>query len=281
MNATTPTARCSEHGLERSTARPHFRWGDARCPRCRTLARKGAYKARCSVRSRPRLARAVRSAAERGPDRPLRDGECIGATSTLRWNRSRWFTSRRDRKRERACSRPRRNAARDGRRGARRHSRSAAQVGPFHCLYCRGINARIGKKTLSSKARGDREERWFSFLGFDAFMRRMEEAVRLSSEAAAPTVVAPALSAGYGQSAYPKDVLLRVVEDRAQDLMTRAAAADALSGIDLAERARVRTVAATTASADLREQLEVLAESEDASGDLTPPHRLRAIRAER
>jgi len=59
MNATTPTARCSEHGLELSTARPHFRWGNARCPTCRTLARKGAYKARCRDPHRIDLVRAL------------------------------------------------------------------------------------------------------------------------------------------------------------------------------------------------------------------------------
>lgn len=121
---------------------------------------------------------------------------------------------------------------------------------------------------LAFKAAGEPEEQWWCSSGFDTFWRRIEDAEHRTSETAPAIAIAPTLTTGYRQSTYPNDVLLRVVEDHGQDIATRTAAADALhSVLESHERDRVREVAATTASADLRRHLEELADSDAEATD--------------
>jgi uncharacterized repeat protein (TIGR03803 family) len=147
---------------------------------------------------------------------------------------------------------------------------------PFHAIEW--VRA-LGPKVLSFQVRGEAEVRWFSFVGFDTFVHRVEEARRLAdSQSGAPPVLAATSVNDYRQSAYPKEVLLRVVEDGGQNVVTRATAADALRfRLEPEERERVRTVAATTASADLRQHFEDLAASEDEVlyAEKVPAQRLR------
>jgi hypothetical protein len=139
-----------------------------------------------------------------------------------------------------------------------------------------------GSKVLSFKARGEAEWRWFSFIGFGGFVHRIEEAQRLvssQSEGAGQAVLAAptAAVADYRQPDYPNAVLLRVVEDGSQPVMARTNAADALRyRLEPEERERVRRVAATTASADLRHHFEELAAS-DAGAEHLEAERRRSI----
>jgi hypothetical protein len=107
-------------------------------------------------------------------------------------------------------------------------------------------------------------------------LQRIAEARSLSAEVAEATPalgIAPALAGrpnvDYRAAAYPKDLLLRVAEDVSQSAEARAAAAAALTDLDDDERARVRIAASTTASPELREQLERVGDPEAVKGPRT------------
>lgn len=100
--------------------------------------------------------------------------------------------------------------------------------------------------------------------GHDAFLARLADARRLAECARAATpAIATLAEDGYRSPAYPKDVLLRIVEDPTQGGASRATAAAALrASLDDEDRARVRVAAETTASPELRAQLEEVAAGE-------------------
>lgn len=129
---------------------------------------------------------------------------------------------------------------------------------------------------------GGAEERWYFTTGrfrshpdaarTRAFVERFEEA-----KAHATTKGVPAISfsgsardgaASYRRAEYPADVLLRVVEDGHQDLHVRIDAARALrSRIAEVDRDKLRELAGSTVSPELRERLEELAHDDVVADD--------------
>lgn len=112
--------------------------------------------------------------------------------------------------------------------------------------------------------------------GWDIFLSRLAEARRLAAAAHATTpTLATAPKEDYRSAAYPQDVLLRVVADPTQSAEARLTAARALhASLDHEERAQIRVAAQTTASPELRAQLEELAQEAPPSGALSSSRKI-------
>lgn len=113
---------------------------------------------------------------------------------------------------------------------------------------------RTARGSIRIEEHGVPVEALSSSRGHDAFLARLADARRLAEGARAATPAIAALpEEGYRSPAYPKDVLLRVVEDPRQSGASRATAAVALrASLDDEDRARIRVAAETTASAERR-----------------------------
>ncbi len=108
-------------------------------------------------------------------------------------------------------------------------------------------------------------EQWHGWTEQEGFRARIDQARRLAEASktdAVPMLATPS-DGDYRSSAYPKELLLRVVEDPTKSTRVRVAAAVAIrADLDEEDRARVRDAAMATASRELRTELESIMESE-------------------